>query len=444
MKTGRGARIARRAFGFALSVGAVIGIAIFTPPHAAPVITAAVAPLSQEGLGSDDPLVERFIANLRTVSASEVAEAWASAGPEGQKEIRATFPPAAGNLDGLPYAFRDAMNRNALAIRTSVAAQRVRAAPNDEVAKTSLAAYQAIAKALKPGKPRRQLVTLTGDQPPLAAISIGDLDEANDVTWQVPGMGTYTTDMQLWSLAAHNLWAQQGRVGAPKHRAVIAWMGCRPPPPPPSIEAARGDYAEHGAPNLVRDIAGFRATRGSTLADVQLNVVAHSYGTTVTANALASNALGVNSVVFLGSAGVEKTIGGAADLGARVVYACEASKDPQARLGRFSRTDPRAPTFGATVFGCDGDEGEKLKPVTGHAPILHSAWNDKIESSVWAKIGDVVDRVARFIQHRQSFGYLDKGTESLANVASATVPHPSRPLSHVNVPSGVPPRPRTY
>lgn len=444
MKTGRGARIVRRTFGFGLAVGAVLGIAVFTPPHAAPVITAAVAPLSQEGLGKIDPKVEDDLNRVQEVSPAEIAEAWAVAPAADKPRIVAALPPSAGNLDGLPYSIRDKLNRKALALRTAVAAERVKKAPNDEAAKTSLAAFQAIAKALKPAKPRRQLVTLTGDQPPLAAISIGDLDRAVDVTWQIPGMGTYTTDMQLWSLAAQNLWAQQGTAGAPKQRAVIAWMGYRPPPPPPSIEAARGEYAEQGAPHLVRDITGFRATRKESVADVDLNVVAHSYGTTLTANALASNDLGVSSVVLLGSAGIEKTITGASDIHAEVVYACEASKDPQARLGRFSRTDPRSPAFGATVFGCDGDEREKLKAVTGHAPILHSAWNDKIESSVWAKIADVVDRVSRFIEHRESFGYLDTGTESLANVASATVTQPSRAISHERAPDSTPSQPRTY
>ena len=444
MKMSRGARVVRRTFGFGLAIGAVLGIAVFTPPHAAPVITAAVAPLSPEGLGEVDAKDAADLDRVQEVSPTEIAEAWAVAPADDKPRILAALPPSAGNLDGLPYSIRDKLNRRALALRTSVAAERVKKAPNDEAAKTSLAAFQAIAKSLKPAKPRRQLVTLTGDQPPLAAISVGDLDRAADVTWQVPGMGTYTTDMQLWSLAAQNLWAQQGKAGAPKQRAVVAWMGYRPPPPPPSIEAARGEYAEQGAPNLVRDITGFRATRASKLAEIELNVVAHSYGTTLTANALASNELGVGSVVLLGSAGIEKTIGGASDLNARAVYACEASKDPQARLGRFSRTDPRAPTFGATVFGCDGDEREKLKAVTGHAPILHSAWNDKIESSVWAKIADVVDRVARFVEHRESFGYLDKGTESLANIASATVREPSRAISHEVAPGGTSTQPRTY
>ena len=48
----------------------------------------------------------------------------------------------------------------------------------------------------------------------------------------------------------------------------------------------------------------------------------------------------------------------------------------------------------------------------------------------------MVDRVAKFIEHRQSFGYLDAGTESLANTASATVPHPTRPITHERPPPG--------
>ncbi|MGN7799862.1 alpha/beta hydrolase [Leifsonia sp. 22587] len=426
----RGARMVRRAFAFALAALSAVGIVIFTPAHAAPGVTASESALNAEGLGGEhDPEFDLWLASLRESTPDEIVRAWSDAGPAGQKEIRDTLPPVAGNLDGLPYSLRDTLNRRALDIRTALMRQRLRTSPTDATVAQTLAAYEAIAKALKPAKPRRQLITLTADQPPLAAISVGNLDTAENVTWQVPGMGTYTTDMPLWTLAAQNLYAAQGSVGAPKKRAVVAWMGYLPPPPPPSIEAARGFYAERGAPHLVRDLQAFRAVRPADREAVTVNVVGHSYGTTLVGDALAADDLGVESVVFLGSAGIETAVGGAQALHARAVYAGESSKDPQASLGRFSRTDPRAPAFGATVFGCDGAAG--LRAVTGHAPILHSAWNDDIDSSLWAKIRDLGERARRFIEHRQNFGYLDAGTEALLNTASATTPNAKRALSHL-------------
>ncbi|MGO4594684.1 alpha/beta hydrolase [Leifsonia sp. 2TAF2] len=406
---------------------------MFSPPHAVPTVTSASNALSQRGLGAHDVQAEEIIKDLRTATPEAVAAEWADAPAELRESVRDSLPLVYGNLGGLPYAVRDRLNRRALASRIAVMQQRAASTgPGRGQAAASLAAYRAIEKALRP---RRQLVALTADASPLAAISVGNLDTASEVTWLIPGMGTYSTDMPLWTLAARNLYEAQGRVGAAKKRAVIAWMGYQPPPPPPSIEAARGFYAEQGAPNLVRDLTALRATRSTGKPVTALNVVAHSYGTTLTADALASADLGIHSVVMLGSAGIEPAVGDATALHAESVYVGESSRDPVASLGQFSRRDPRSPAFGAIVFGCDGAAAEHLKAVTGHEPVLHSAWNDNPKSSLWAKIRDAGERIRRFLSHTERFGYLDRGTESLANTASATTLDATRAITHQRLPS---------
>ena len=43
-------------------------------------------------------------------------------------------------------------------------------------------------------------------------------------------------------------------------------------------------------------------------------------------------------------------------------------------------------------------------------------------SSAWAKFTNVDEFAQKYLDHLQTYGYLDAGTESIANVAAVTVP----------------------
>ena len=161
---------------------------------------------------------------------------------------------------------------------------------------------------------------------------------------------------------------------------------------------------------------------------ITLNVVAHSYGTTTSADALAAKDLNVYSFVMLGSAGIEQSVGSARQLHAKHVYAGEATGDTEARWGRISRIDPRSPSFGAIPLAVDGDPNKDELPVTGHAPVLHSPWNDDPYSSAWSHITSAALFEEKFAEHLTHYGYLDGGTESLRNTAIATTPGVDRVL----------------
>ncbi len=360
-------------------------------------------------------------------SPARVVSWWAAKDRKHQRALIRSSPALVGNLDGVDYASRDAANRRQLRAELRTEREAVAAHPDDADARDRLTALTAIRDALKPearagghAEPRRWLVSLSHRDPPLAAIAVGDLDTARQVTFTVPGMGTYTDDMQLWTETAQNVFDAQASVGAPTAHAVVAWIGYRTPPP--GVDATLGDYAERGAPLLASEIAGLHAARhGGDLASV--NVIAHSYGSTMAADALAARDLGVDSFVMLGSAGVEDGIDDARDLHARHVYAGEAADDDEAVWGRLSRQDPRAPGFGATVISVDGDPARGLLPVTTHAPVLHSSWNDDPDSRAWTTIRDPAQRAAEFAAHEKTYGYLDAGTESLRNGAIPTTPH---------------------
>lgn len=390
---------------------------------------AALTPAQAQRMIAAHPALELQVMDA---SPERVVTWWAAKDRKRQRALIRTSPQLIGNLDGVDYASRDAANRRQLhaEIRTEQAA--IAARPGDADARDRLTALTAIRAALHPkpragagAEPRRSLVSLSHRDPPLAAIAVGDLDTARQVTFTVPGMGTYTDDMQLWTETAQNVFDAQASVGAPAAHAVVAWIGYRTPPP--GVDATLGDYAERGAPLLASELAGLRAARaGGDLSAV--SVIAHSYGSTMAADALAARDLGVYSFVMLGSAGVEDGIDDARDLHARHVYAGEAVDDDEAEWGRLSRQDPRAPGFGATVISVDGDPARGLLPVTTHAPVLHSPWNDDPDSRAWSTIRDKAERAAEFRAHEKTYGYLDAGTESLLNASIATTPHASGPL----------------
>ncbi len=348
-----------------------------------------------------------------------VADWWRSLPARDRLRMPGQMPDVIGNLAGVDYASRDRSNRleldRQLAELTGLADHRQMTALEE----ARLAALTAIQGALATASSSvpRFLVELTTDEPPLAAISVGNLDTARLVTFAVPGMGTYTTDMQLWTRAAKNIYDAQSAAGA-FGQAVVAWVGYRTPPV--GIEATRDAYADRGAVLLERDILGLRASRADGTQPT-LNVVAHSYGATTAAKALRTD-LDVRSFVMLGSAGVDPTLGNAAGLSAELVFNGEASDDLEARWGRADRIDPGEPAFGALHLGVDGDASADLLGVTGHAPIIHSPWNDDPASPAWTKYADADVRAQLYKSHMASFGYLDVGTESLTNVGTATTP----------------------
>jgi hypothetical protein len=256
-------------------------------------------------------------------SPARVASWWAAKDPRRRRALIRRSPGLVGDLDGVDYRSRDHANRRQLRTELREEAAAVAAHPRDPDARARLAALTAIRDALRPrGGPARSLVSLTHRDPPLAAIAVGDLDTARQVTFTIPGMGTTTDDMQLWTETAQNVYDAQAAVGAPAAHAVVAWIGYRTPAP--GVDATLGDAAERGAPLLASEIEGLHAARaGGGLRSV--SVIAHSYGSTMAADALAARDLGVDSFVMLGSAGVEDGIGDARDLHARHVYAGEAA-----------------------------------------------------------------------------------------------------------------------
>jgi hypothetical protein len=376
---------------------------------------------------NDDELVRDLRRLLKEgAGAAEIAAIWPDLGltREDATDI-ALFPTsvlrALGNLEGAPYWARSAANIEMLNRRIDSATKflddlsRPDRIYDAEARKDAadLPALESIKAAITNNdrKGKRSLISLTADHPPLAAVSIGDLDQASNVTWAVPGMGSSTGKMTDWSDAAQNVYDQQGRATIGRHddgRAVVAWMGYKAPPKPPASGEVFGtDYAEDGGAKLAASIKGLDAVRRNNMPKV--NILAHSYGTTTASYALTTPGVHVDSFTAIASAGIPDRIHGAQGLHADVVYAGQAqvvkpiiehwSGDEWAAVGRDLSSghtqDPTDPDFGATTFGADGAPG--LNGVRDHA--VHTWYGG---------------------------GYLDRNTESLQNIGFATTGQPGR------------------
>jgi len=410
----------RRAVQVSLALVAVLSLtALAPPPSGTRIIDNAILAEHLPSARIPDFLALHpgLAADVLDRDPAVVADWWRSLSARERLRMPVQMPDVVGNLAGVDYASRDLANRSELERQLAEFAELVGHRQISQLEGIQLAALRAIEGALASTTIPRYLVELTTDQPPLAAIAVGDLDTARLVTFAVPGMGTYTTDMQLWTRAAKNIYDAQSAAGA-LGQAVVAWIGYRTPPV--GVEVTRDAYADRGALLLARDILGLRASRaGNTQPTV--NIVAHSYGATTAAKSLRTD-LGVRSFVMLGSAGVDTSLRTVDNLSSEFVFSGEADEDLQARWGRVDRIDPGDPGFGALNLAVDGDPATGLLPVTGHAPIVHSPWNDDPASPAWAKYADADTRARLYDDHMASFGYLDVGTQSLMDVGFATTP----------------------
>lgn len=393
--------------------------------------TASASQILDALAGADGPSL-RAVLRAKPALADVLAQAepaavapwWAALSAAQQNALISTAPAVIGNLGGVAFAARDRANRLWLdaqldEARAALAEMESAEVPAYGSRANAVAGAEASAERLRAARARvegledilsslrspqygahRQLITLTTDSPPLAALAIGDLDGAEKVTYAVPGMGTTTTEMGNWARASQNLLDLQDQMNPGESHAVVAWVGYRTPPVPIAeggFDVMGTAFAKAGADNLARDLTVLKEVRP----DVSVNVVAHSYGTTTAAIALARDEIHIDVFVSLGSAGLPSDIDSASDLHADAVFAGQAQDvwavdpargDQWAWTGRLSPDhpiNPMSPRFGAHDFSVAGSAG--LAPVTDHG-VLTSGGT----------------------------GYLDVRTESLRNAVLAT------------------------
>jgi hypothetical protein len=360
-----------------------------------------------------------FQALIRTPPSVEEANQWWTAlAPAASTALTALVPLVVGNMGGVPYVARDTALRGYVSSYT----------PSGKDT-----AWDKTISNVKKQLERKghtaplQLITLdpTDTDQPRAAISVGLLDESDNVTYLVPGMNT-TPDgdeaVPMWMDSALALQAEQLRLAQGSSPAVVAWIGYDTPNqgalPWDEPQFVGADTAAETGGELLAD--EIRATNTVVGGDPRVNIVAHSYGTTVTSEALQQ--VGVDSVAMLGSAGLTVDSVDALRVPDDEVYAAESpgqtvtmtpsnrtsygtypgatEYDPWAPIGRWlsGRTNPDE-AFGATRFSVAGTD--TLEASHGHDSNPGTVNPDGSFTSE----GD---------------GYLSAKTESLYNVALIT------------------------
>lgn len=365
----------------------------------------------------------------------KAAAAWWSGLDESTREcLLREAPWVIGNLPGLPYSVRDTANRELLAVyarhpemlsseQLKVAAE-VRDILRREAAQL---AEHGVAR------PPIQLVCLelTADIPKVA-IGYGDSDFATHTTWASPGMQSDAHQaLSGWDAAARNLHdAQKQVLKAGGASSVVTWLGYDSPGISDTLNShgvLSSDAARAGATRLAAELDGVHVARSAGGAGPPgINVIAHSYGTTVASIALTQTQYSVDTVTFIASAGLDRRLVPNYEAmhvrevmeGQQAIYTTHASQDHLAPSGAAlagrAQPNPEAvgvlrlqdlsPVYaGGLSFPSDGDPSRELLATNGHSII-----------------GDAVKRDLFGMFASYEHGYFDRDTQALNSIAQIT------------------------
>ncbi|TFD32237.1 alpha/beta hydrolase [Cryobacterium cryoconiti] len=333
-----------------------------------------------------------------------VAAWWRALSEEEQRALVVGHPELVGNLEGVDYTSRSEANRAELDRQIGIA----EASGDDE----DLDYLQSVKTAVgQHTQSVYQLISFTAGPPPLAAISVGNLDTAAYATFLAPGMGSNSAGTpQDLTAAARDLYVEERSLqvarGLTGGVAVVAWMAYDAPEMASltDLDVFKGERASEGAVVFERALLGYDASYNAGPGHEDhgsfLSVDAHSYGSTMAADALADIPEGiVDAFVAIGSAGIATSIGGADGLNVPdgSVYAIQAYESlPAAGLGLLGsgREGAYWESFGAERLSSD------------HQIV------DERETSV-TNVHDLQMGEDSWLFN----GYLDRNTTSLNNAA---------------------------
>lgn len=301
---------------------------------------------------------------LAADSAQDVLDLW-NAHPELHEELSTAHPEIIGNLDGVPWDVRARVNEARL--------EDMRDTEPDGARRDEL---EAIWRAIQAGgEPTPHLISFdpTGSEQVTAALAYGDLATASEINSLVPGMNSSVGDMQAWGESAKEL-----NASIPDDSATVLWFGYDSPN---LLEEPGMSRAEDGAAALSSYLRAVRTLSP----DADVNVIAHSYGSTTAALAIGSrpDGLGVTSFIAVGSAGFPNDPVVSENLSngqPPQVYATISEDDAVARIGRMTAPNHSASPEamgGVTVFDSDGGidaTGGRLDASTGHGALGPGAY----------------------------------------------------------------------
>ncbi|WP_395638997.1 alpha/beta hydrolase [Pseudolysinimonas sp.] len=317
---------------------------------------------------------------------------WSRTAPLARAALAAELPGVLGNLDGIPYAVRDLANRTFLtqtvfAIRDQLEAGVGRAMEDELQARLKMLGAVERSLLTGPSGEKRSLVALDVTQQGRAVISVGDLTDADYVTFFVPGMYVGVAEQLVdWTGNAETSLIEQqqwlAELGLEGEVATVAWIGYHTPT---VVNIAGMDLAYQGRDALTGSLQGLDALRGGTgtvlasgtpgtsvaVADSGpfVSIVAHSYGSTAAMLALQENDVSVDALIVVGSPGSPATSVDDLKVTGGNVWVAAADSDPVPRSGVFG-SQPLDEAFGANRFSVkamtDPITGEQLDDIEGH------------------------------------------------------------------------------
>lgn len=240
--------------------------------------------------------------------------------------------------------------------------------------------------------PTAYLLTYSPKNEGRFAVALGNPDTARDTAVLVPGAGhdVKKEDQRfLFPTVGEGQRIYNAMKGAPMgadDHSVIVWLGTDMPdaPVPQGLNGTYGD-AEHGARWLHDDVKGYQAA--STVEDNHMTIIAHSYGSYMTGEAVKLG-LEVDDLVVFGSPGIGAKNAEELGMTGRVWAGQIASGDDIPFLSQipFQMAEagsrslgtnldnsvygklPTGESFGANIFSTDGTE--YLKAADGHGGYL--------------------------------------------------------------------------
>lgn len=180
-----------------------------------------------------------------------------------------------------------------------------------------------------------------------AAIAYGNPDTAHNVAVSVPGLESRVTNIDNLAGDAAQLYQESYFADRGHQTSTIAWQGYNAPEWGSSV--LTHGRADAGAPSLAEDMAALHDTLKNK---GKLTVVAHSYGSTMTADALqnTSMAKSVDQVILIGNPGVG-TMHSVSDMHLREgqLFVGSASNDRVTTLVDGLGNDPASDQFDGEV-----------------------------------------------------------------------------------------------
>lgn len=331
-----------------------------------------------------------------------IASRWAAL-PEWEREaLIAAVPWVIGNLPGVRFADRDRANR--IMLERYIAHQ----GEMSPQSKRALAEIVSVVYGDEREPPVSVVALDLGRDVPMVSIGYGDLDEAEYLSWGVPGMLSDAHHaVPPWDTAMRGQYAEQkrellSRGGSGARPALIAFLSYDTP----NLVTVLGvEAARTGSVRLAAELDGSYATRAANTPTSMHGGIGHSYGTTTLVDAVALVKHPLDHVILVASAGLDSgRISSFHGLnvqrdehGVPRVYTTLASSDDLAPFGaavslRLQPNPGRVALLGPSIGGgyfFSSDGFEELKAVEGH---------------------DVVNK--------RGTGYFNRGTQASASIAA--------------------------